>query len=340
MGKLPDDFNSDRTKADDFIEEVKGYLRLNAEVAGFNSPRKKIAFTLTHMKGPEVAGWVRDMGTLLDNLDPANNVDALWEQFLTEFAAQYQDSQREANARHRLASYKMKFPEIDQYIAGFEELCRRANYTAGNPETLQFFLQGLSPDVLRDVHKPPFAVGYNQTKERAIQVTQAILQIKSFLGGGGGSAGFTPRFNQNNEPRRVFYSGNANNNNQWRQNAPQYNSSTAPRQYNNMPVPMDIGKARFPVNRGQGRWQQRGGGQRGWRKGGQSQTNLALTNQPTSNACFECGQEGHYACNCPRRGKPSVNLLEFDDESTVVEQEPLAGSSRISRLTQELASMP
>jgi hypothetical protein len=35
-----------------------------------------------------------------------------------------------------------------------------------------------------------------------------------------------------------------------------------------------------------------------------------------------------------------VNLLEFDDESTVVEQEPTAGSSRISRLTQELASMP
>jgi hypothetical protein len=88
MGKLPDDFNGDRTKADDFIEEVKGYLRLNAEVAGFNSPRKKIVFTLTHMKGPEVA---HDMGTLLDNLDPANNVDALWEQFLAEFAAQYQD---------------------------------------------------------------------------------------------------------------------------------------------------------------------------------------------------------------------------------------------------------
>jgi hypothetical protein len=35
-----------------------------------------------------------------------------------------------------------------------------------------------------------------------------------------------------------------------------------------------------------------------------------------------------------------VNLLEFDDESTVVEQEPIARGSRINRLTQELASMP
>ena len=55
MGKLPDTFDGDRAKAEDFIEEVKGYLHLNQDVAGFNSPMKKVAFTLTHMKGPKVA---------------------------------------------------------------------------------------------------------------------------------------------------------------------------------------------------------------------------------------------------------------------------------------------
>ena len=29
MGKLPDTFDGDQTKAEDFIEEVKGYLCLN-----------------------------------------------------------------------------------------------------------------------------------------------------------------------------------------------------------------------------------------------------------------------------------------------------------------------
>jgi hypothetical protein len=43
----------DRARADNFIEEVKGYLRLNQDVAGFDSPMKKIAFTLTLIKGAD-----------------------------------------------------------------------------------------------------------------------------------------------------------------------------------------------------------------------------------------------------------------------------------------------
>jgi hypothetical protein len=50
MGGLPQIFNGDRARADDFIEEVKGYLRLNQDVAGYNSPIKKVAFTLTLIK--------------------------------------------------------------------------------------------------------------------------------------------------------------------------------------------------------------------------------------------------------------------------------------------------
>ena len=62
MGNLPHKFTGDRTKADDFIEEVKAYFRVNEDIAGFNSPIKKVTFTLTLIKGDEVAGWVRDMG--------------------------------------------------------------------------------------------------------------------------------------------------------------------------------------------------------------------------------------------------------------------------------------
>ena len=62
MGNLPHEFTSDRTKADDFIEEVKVYFCVNEDVARFNLPIKKVTFTLTLIKGDEVAGWVRDMG--------------------------------------------------------------------------------------------------------------------------------------------------------------------------------------------------------------------------------------------------------------------------------------
>jgi hypothetical protein len=63
---------------------------------GLQSPIIKAAFTLTLIKGPEVVGWVRDMGEFLDNLNPAiNNVPEVWEQFLNNFVECFQDFTRE-----------------------------------------------------------------------------------------------------------------------------------------------------------------------------------------------------------------------------------------------------
>jgi len=72
----------------------------------------------------------------------------------------------------------MKFPEIDQYIAKFEDLVRLAGYTVGNKETMNFFFKGLSQSILEDVMKPPFATTYNDIKDRAIQTTKAKQLIE------------------------------------------------------------------------------------------------------------------------------------------------------------------
>ena len=62
MGSLPQIFNGDRSKADDFIEEVKGYFHLNANVMGYDSLYKKVAFTLMLIKVDELPQWVQNMG--------------------------------------------------------------------------------------------------------------------------------------------------------------------------------------------------------------------------------------------------------------------------------------
>ena len=177
MGSLPQIFTGDCTRADDFIEEVRGYLRLNQDVAGFNSPMKKVSLTLTLIKGSEVAGWVRDMGQWIDQLDPViDNVPLVWEQFLHEFAQQFQDSQHEDRARIKIENLRMRFPEIDEYISQFEEMARQAGYTQGSPETTQLFLKGLTKSVLEDVLKPPFPHCYQAIKERACyEMTRGLL---------------------------------------------------------------------------------------------------------------------------------------------------------------------
>ncbi len=61
MGKDPPLFAGQREKADTFMNEVEKYLTLNYDVAGFNSPKKKVALVLTFMQGPEVEEWTRGM---------------------------------------------------------------------------------------------------------------------------------------------------------------------------------------------------------------------------------------------------------------------------------------
>ena len=59
MGKDPPLFKGERSKANTFMNEVEKYLTLNYDVAGFNSPKKKVVLVLTFMQGPEVEEWTR-----------------------------------------------------------------------------------------------------------------------------------------------------------------------------------------------------------------------------------------------------------------------------------------
>ena len=254
MGSLPQIFYRDQSKADDFIEEVKGYFCLNADVAGYNSPYKKVAFTLTLVKGEETAQWVQNMGNWLDTLDPvADNIEDLWLQFLEAYAYQFQDSQATQRAQNDLKSCRMTNNNYDKYVSKFESLANGANYTRGSAELYDMFLEGLLTGILYDVLKPPTPLTYNALKDKV----QALAQGKVIIDGilhqqnigmqGGGTA--YQRVNNSNQ-RHSFPQNN------WRGvsggqrggGRPQFNSTTAPPSMNNTPVPMDLSQRRAPNN--------------------------------------------------------------------------------------------
>ena len=289
MGGLPQIFYGDRTKAND--------LCLNADVVGYNSPFKKVTFTLTLIKGESAAQWVRDMGDWLNGLVlPRDNIPGLWDQFLTEFWNQFQDTQAAQRARNELRDCKMKGADYDDYVMRFKSLARKANYATGNKETYNMFLQGLPKSLLCDTLKPPIPLNYNEAKERVKLLAQGCTVIegilkKSFTGG-------TPFQCLNNQPRWPFFQNNWQNNNQQRSHPQNYNSTNAPPSMNNIPVPMDLSRGCAPNN-----W--RGRGNRNWRQRGGplASGNISAPGYGNSSQtqCFNCGKEGHYAQNCPQK---------------------------------------
>ena len=192
MGALPEPFTGDRAKAGNFIEAMKTYVRLNRRVPGFESAMQKINLALTLMHGKKVAGWVKNVGAALDELDPnTDDVDKLWTTFLEEFAQQYTNTQAAERARVALESLRMKAPEIDEYISKFEELCNKAGYTMGNTEVTYLFLKGLPKPILEDVVKGPQVGTYEDLKDRAIQVTRSQELLHNILKQQGGQMGQT-----------------------------------------------------------------------------------------------------------------------------------------------------
>jgi hypothetical protein len=123
MGSAPTEFDGDRAKADQFINELRHYFRVNATVPGLQSWIRRVAIALTFIKGPTVDEWALNQGDWVDRLDPLiEDVPDVWIHFLNEFRNQFQDTQAEERARLQIENMKMKWPEVDQYIQDFERV--------------------------------------------------------------------------------------------------------------------------------------------------------------------------------------------------------------------------
>jgi hypothetical protein len=82
-----------------------------------------VALALSLIKGEKVDLWVRNMIDALQRLHPIqHNTPAVQKAFEKAFRQKFTDSTSEMRARNELEKLKFHFPDIDGYIAEFEDL--------------------------------------------------------------------------------------------------------------------------------------------------------------------------------------------------------------------------
>ena len=104
-------------------------------------------------------------------LQPADDNNTTYQQFITNFRNRFMDSQKAQRARIELQTLKMTWPEIDEYISKFESIAHKAGYNPVDHNMMQQFLQGLPQSIGQKVLKDTMVKTYNQMKKKVISVT-------------------------------------------------------------------------------------------------------------------------------------------------------------------------
>ena len=248
MGALPTIFEGDCSKAESFLREFSTYLLVNYDVPALASFIKRIAIALTCIKVPEVNQWTQQQLEWLMTLQPTDDNNTTYQQFITNFRNCFMDSQKAQRARIELQTLKMTWPEIDEYISKFESIAHEASYNPADHNTMQQFLQGLPQSIGQKVLKDMTVETYNQMKKKVISVTASQRIINALYKQ---PARNTPPL-QSNFQTNWQMQGQCFQSNQSKQPQRQgfgqtpFNSTTAPRSWNNQPVPMDLDQTRVP----------------------------------------------------------------------------------------------
>ena len=148
-GTLPDNFDGDRTKTQTFMNAFDLFWMTNEESAVMKTPYRRCTLFLGLLKGTKVEDWVNDQAIQLREKvtrksDPiAKTEEALWDDLKEAFENNYAYTGRIEQARSDLGRLEMGGDQIDEYIAKFENLLKRAEIPRSEVGAIEKFRNGL-----------------------------------------------------------------------------------------------------------------------------------------------------------------------------------------------------
>jgi len=299
-GQPPKTFNGDRSTTHKFLRDFGRFMDMNIGADIEKDPFKKSAYFLGLIQGPDTEGWAdeiddwfkevrKDRSTIPRGQDEWDHVEREFKRAFIDYA-EHERSNRELNL------LKMKENNVDQYIARFKQLARRAGHDVNSPSLMTMFSQGLPQklaDICFDLHDPDTFDEWTRSAQRNHKVWMKKQEAKSSW------AGLQNRNERPGNPWGRLQWGTQNRGNQNRGN------TGNPMRYTRQdPNAMDTSAvAKKAV------------------------TEADKLKHRQEGRCFECSKQGHLARNCPNK-TPRLKAA-----SATEEKPEKAATSKIGDLT-------
>ena len=155
---MPPEFNGDKANTLSFLISYKNFIRLNSNTRIAKDPSMRAAYFLNMLRGPpstivmfvhESLNWLSEVESNPDNPDLLPEGMNVWEALEANFKKSFEDHLGPEKARAELDKIYMKEDGLDDYIADFERLARRAGYEPIRGPTLYRFFRGLPRELAK-----------------------------------------------------------------------------------------------------------------------------------------------------------------------------------------------
>jgi len=152
-GKVPDTFDGDRTKTENFMNSFDLFWMTNDENSAMKIPYKRCTYFLGLLSRAKVDDWVYDQTKVLLKKvtccsDPIKKTDEnLWEDLKDAFTRAFANTSKIEDAKIALSKVEMEGDQINEYIAKFEGLLCKADIPRTEITVMTMFTDGLQKGI-------------------------------------------------------------------------------------------------------------------------------------------------------------------------------------------------
>jgi hypothetical protein len=183
-GQEPIVFKGDRSKTEEFLTQWELYSGVNYAHSAIQMPFTRAMLFLTYIQGAQVNKWVaaqstRLIGDVAHRGVPATTV-ALWTDLKDAFKRAFTDTLAQERAQATLKrGLCMKGMDVDGYVANFEQLVRTAGYDLDDPQTLDYFTDGMCHNLFEECYQNDDPLTYDDWKASLLERVRQQVHLEA-----------------------------------------------------------------------------------------------------------------------------------------------------------------